>query len=164
MAAAEQGIKMLLYEAGEALRFDEVSIRAGLKGVLNVMRALDMLPAAKRRHAPLKAPVVARSSSWERAPESGILRTLVPLGNHVGKDQLLALIADPFGESEIEVRARQEGVVIGRSQMPLVHQGEALYHLARFRHAGRAAESLEAFHETIYPESGIDDEPEPPIQ
>ena len=49
-AAAALGIPMLLYEAGEGLRFDEVPIRAGLTGILNVMRALAMLPANPPRH------------------------------------------------------------------------------------------------------------------
>jgi len=165
MAAAEQGVTMLLYEAGEALRFDEVSIRAGLKGVLNVMRELGMLPAIKRNATGLKAPVIARSSFWVRAPESGILRTLVPLGTQVEKGGLLAIIADPLGEAEIKVRARHEGIVIGRSQLPLVHQGEALYHLAQFTHTQRAARSVEVFHEVINPDpTTYDDEPEPPIQ
>ena len=165
MAAAEQGVTMLLYEAGEALRFDEVSIRAGLKGVLNVMRELGMLPARKRKTTGLKPPLIARSSFWVRAPESGILRTLVPLGTRVEKSGLLAIVADPFGEAEIEVRARHEGIVIGRSQLPLVHQGEALYHLAQFTHTERAARSVELFHEAINPDPSVyDDEPEPPIQ
>ena len=46
-AAATHGIPMLLYEAGEALRFDEVSIRAGVKGIINVMRELEMLPPSR---------------------------------------------------------------------------------------------------------------------
>ena len=165
MAAAERGVTMLLYEAGEALRFDEVSIRAGLKGVLNVMRELGMLPARKRKTTDLKPPVIARSSFWVRAPESGILRTLVPLGTRVEKGGLLAIIADPFGEAENQVRTRHEGIVIGRSQLPLVHQGEALYHLAQFTHTERAARSVEVFQEAINPDpTGHDDEPEPPIQ
>ena len=36
-AAVESGTKILLYEAGQALRFDELSIRAGVKGVQNVL-------------------------------------------------------------------------------------------------------------------------------
>jgi predicted deacylase len=165
MAAAEQGVTMLLYEAGEALRFDEVSIRAGLKGVLNVMRELEMLPARKRNTTVLKPPVVARSSSWVRAPESGILRTLVSLGSRVEKNSLLALIADPFGEAGIEVRAEDEGIVIGRTRLPLVHQGEALFHLAQFTHTGRAARSVEVFQEATSPDPGANNsEPEPPIQ
>jgi hypothetical protein len=42
-AGVEAGIPMLLYEAGEALRFDEFGIRVGVKGVLAVMRSLGML-------------------------------------------------------------------------------------------------------------------------
>ncbi len=166
MAASEQGVTTLLYEAGEALRFDEVSIRAGLKGVLNVMRELGMLPARKRKTTSLRPPVVARSSSWVRAPESGILRTLIPLGSLVEKDTLLAVIADPFGEGEEEVRAQHKGIVIGRTQLPLVHQGEAVYHLAQFTHTERAARGVEVFHEVTGPDltTVIDDELEPPIQ
>jgi len=165
MAAAEQGVAMLLYEAGEALRLNEVSIRAGLRGVLNVMRALNMLPARKRRTTGLKPPVIARSSSWERAPESGILRTLAPLGARVEAGSLLARIADPFGAAEIDVIAQNDGIVIGRSQLPLVHQGEALYHLAQFKHTDRAARRVEVFHDAFNPEpTAYDDDSEPPIQ
>ena len=46
--AFERGQPVLIYEAGEALRFDEISIRAGLRGILNVMRHIGMLPALKK--------------------------------------------------------------------------------------------------------------------
>jgi len=165
MAAAEKGVTMLLYEAGEALRLDEVSIRAGLKGILNVMRSLEMLPAKKTQSASGKAkqPVVAQASTWLRAPESGILRTLVPLGAKVGMDDLLAVIADPFGESETELRASGEGIVIGRSQLLLVHQGEALYHIAQFSRLDRAAKDVEDFQEIIQPDAVNSGDIEPPI-
>ena len=67
-AAADLGIPMLVYEAGEALRFDELCIRAGTQGILNVMRALEMLPASSRRRAEHAEPFIARSSTWIRAP------------------------------------------------------------------------------------------------
>jgi predicted deacylase len=40
-AVEEEGIPMLLYEAGEALRFDEFAVRAGVKGILAVSESLD---------------------------------------------------------------------------------------------------------------------------
>lgn len=131
-AAAECGIPMLLYEAGEALRFDEVSIRAGVKGIINVMRELAMLPPLKRKSRTNIQPVVARTSFWVRAPESGILRALVPLGGRVKKGTLLGVVADPFGEQEFEIKALHNGIVIGRTNLPLVNEGDALYHIARF--------------------------------
>ena len=68
-----------MYEAGEALRFDEFSIRAGVKGVTRVMRTLGMLPPSKRG-TPTLEPLLARSSTWVRAPASGILRASGALG------------------------------------------------------------------------------------
>lgn len=146
--AAEMGIPILLYEAGEALRFDEVAIRAGLQGILNVMRELGMLAPGGRRSVKAKKPFVARSSSWIRAPESGILRALVPLGAHVEKGQLLGMISDPFGDEEEEVLAPAKGVVIGRTNLPLINEGDALFHMARFgSEVEKVARHVENFQE-----------------
>ena len=144
-AAAERGVKMLLYEAGEALRFDEIAIRAGTHGVHEVMRVLGMLPATRRAGPRSGEQFVANVSAWVRAPESGVLRALVRLGTRVREGDLLGVIADPFGVSETQVLASEAGVVIGRTQLPLVHAGEALFHVARFPDAGAAAAGIEAF-------------------
>jgi len=152
-AAAEAGVPMLLYEAGEALRLDEVSIRAGLIGIIKVMRAIGMLPPSRSRKTP-KDPFVARSSSWVRAPESGLLRPLVHLGALVERDDLLATIADPFTSEEVQVRSPCKGIIIGRTHIPLVHEGEALYHIGRFgRATDEVAETVEAFQNDIQPDT-----------
>ncbi len=156
--ASQSGIRTLLYEAGEALRFDEVSIRAGERGVTNVMRSLGMLPPArarKRRHEP----VVARASQWVRAPASGIARMKVGLGSHVKKDQVLGRIADPFGDAATQVTAPCSGVIIGRSEVPLAYEGEAVFHIARFESVKEAAASVEEFQSTWDPDQnhGSDD-------
>jgi len=143
-AAAERGISMLLYEAGEALRFDELAIRPGVQGIVNAMRALEMLPPSRRKH-PLAEPFIARSSSWLRAPESGILRAVAALGARVKRGTLLGVVADPFGDAESEIRATSNGIIIGRTNLPLVHQGEAVFHIARFEDSREVAERLEAF-------------------
>lgn len=127
----ENGIPVLLYEAGEALRFDEMAIRIGVRGLLNVMSALDMLPAA-RRATRLPEPVVARSSSWVRAAASGVLRAQVELGEQVRKGEQLGVIGDPFGSDDTPVLASAHGIVVGSTALPLVYEGDALFHLARF--------------------------------
>lgn len=160
-AADELGVPMLLYEAGEALRYDELSIRAGLKGVVNVMRELDMLPLPRRRKTPRPEPFYARSSSWVRAPGSGIFRTLCALGRRVRKDELMGVIADPVGEAEVEVRAPCSGILVGRTNIPLVHEGEALFHIARYEDVRGVAERVESFQEEGLAPS--DSEMEPPI-
>ncbi len=127
----ERGIPVLLYESGEALRFDELAIRIGVRGILNVLTALSMLPAAPRT-ARVPEPVVAKSSTWVRAPASGILRAQVALGEEVKRAQVLGVIGDPLGEMETPVLANAAGVLVGRSALPLVHEGDAAFHIARF--------------------------------
>lgn len=160
------GVPLLLYEAGEALRFDEFSIRAGVRGITGVLRELRMLPLrGRRKSAP--APVIALDSNWVRAPESGILRSVVDLGARVVKGQTLALVADPFGEREVEVTAEHAGVVIGRSNLPLAHAGDALYHVAQVASARKVADRVEAFQSEHEPENGVatpeENLDEPPI-
>jgi predicted deacylase len=144
-AAADFGIPMLLYEAGEALRFEEVSIRAGVRGVVSVMRELGMLPRTRSGRSRVEH-FVSRSSSWVRSPVSGILRSATPLGARVRRGALLGVVTDPYGQTEVEVHAHTGGVVVGRMHMPLVSEGDALFHIARFEDASEVAEQVEAFH------------------
>jgi len=162
-AAADRGIPMLLYEAGEALRFDEVSIRAGVQGILNVMRGLGMLPPTRGSRRASREPFVARSSAWVRAPASGIFRGIVSLGAHVKKDELLGTIVQPVGDSDTvsDIRASHGGIVIGRGNLPLVLEGEALFHVASFEDLREVAVHVEEF-QTIH-EEAIENAGEPGI-
>lgn len=143
-AASALGIRTLLYEAGEPLRFNEAAIRPGVQGIVNVMRALGMLSASRRRRDGTE-PFVARSSAWVRAPESGMFRSAKPLGARVEKGEPIGKIADPFGETELMVIAEHSGLVIGRTQLPIVHQGDALFHVARFEDVAEVAQHVEDF-------------------
>ncbi len=127
-AVAELGIPMLLYEAGEALRFDELSIRTGLRGIISVMRTIGMLPAkpSKRTHPVFPSSV----SKWVRAPISGIVGRQADIGEQVEKGQVVAVVHDPYNQTEQKIIAPVSGVVIGRLQLPLVYQGDALFHIA----------------------------------
>jgi hypothetical protein len=141
--AADKGMPMLIYEAGEALRFDELSIRAGLRGTLNAMRHIGMLPLSKTTRT--AAPVVADSTSWVRAPESGIVVPRVELGSRVTEGQVLAMIGDPVSDEEAQVTAPFDGIVIGHSKLPLAHEGDALFHIAAFKSVSRAENRVEEF-------------------
>ena len=147
-AAAELGIPTLLYEAGEALRFDEVAIRAGLRGVMSVMQALGML-TAKQSPASDIDPLIADTTSWVRAPISGILRMKVPLGGRVAKNSKIGEIADPFGDEEVEIRSPVSGIVIGRLNLPLVHRGDAVIHIAHLDRLKGIEPIIEEFREEI---------------
>jgi predicted deacylase len=141
--AFERGMPVLIYEAGEALRFDEISIRAGLRGILHVMRHIGMLPRIKSQK--LATPVVAKSTSWVRAPDSGIVSARVKLGNSVQKGQKIALISNPVGDAEEPILAPFDGIVIGQSNLPLAHEGDALFHLGAFKSVPRVENLVENF-------------------
>jgi len=131
-AARQAKVDTLLYEAGEGLRFDESAVRTGVSGILRVMRHMGMVSAAGVAK-PKATPILSTSSTWLRAPAGGLLRTLKTTGEEVKDGDLLGLIADPFGESEIEVHATVNGLIIGRSNLPIVNEGDGLFHIAEIK-------------------------------
>ena len=149
--AAEWGIPILIYEAGEALRFDEISIRAGLRGILNTMRTIGMLPNSSGRSRAI-TPMIAQSTSWVRSPVSGIVSDKVRLGSAVSKGQCLATIGDPLGNHSEGATSPFDGIVIGMSNLPLTHEGDALFHIAAFRSTSKAEELVDEFEATHNPE------------
>lgn len=142
--ASERGVRILLYEAGEALRFDALAIRAGVRGVLNVMASLGMIRRRKERTT--QPALLAQSSTWVRAPAGGLMRVAVKLGSRVEKGETLGTIADAVGQTLAEVEAPFTGIVIGRSNLPVVNEGDALIHLARFKDSTLAESAIESFH------------------
>ncbi|MEO0569513.1 MAG: succinylglutamate desuccinylase/aspartoacylase family protein [Pseudomonadota bacterium] len=143
MAAEEQGVSVLLYEGGEGLRLDELTARAGVSGILRVMHALGMI-GAKAAPKVRNKTVFAGNSSWYRAPVAGIFRGYVGIGEAVETGDVLGSVSDPLGEDEQEVVCEQRGIVIGRSNMPAVYEGEALFHIAETPNADTAAEGVAA--------------------
>ncbi len=143
MAAEEAGIDVLLYEGGEGLRFDEHAARSGVAGILRVMRHLNMIRAKGVPRASAR-PVFCTQSHWYRAPASGLLRGYLTIGDTVEPGAVLGAISDPFGESEIEVTADMTGIIIGRTNMPTVYEGDALFHVAETPSADDAAKRVSA--------------------
>ncbi|MCA9621371.1 MAG: succinylglutamate desuccinylase/aspartoacylase family protein [Myxococcales bacterium] len=126
-AARQANKPVLLYEGGEALRFDELAIQAGVDGVLRTMAYLGMIDDAP---ALVEPPILVARTRWLRARRGGIMRCSTALGARVGKGQTLAEITDAFGRGTAYVRAPKDGIVIGLNQNPLVNQGDAVLHLA----------------------------------
>lgn len=161
-ASEKKEISVIVYEAGEALRFDEVSIRAGVRGVISVMRSIGMLPPLKSKRK-LVEPIVAQKSSWVRAPQSGILRAVKSLGELVNKDELLGIISDPFGEVEEDILSPSDGIIVGRTNIPLTNEGEALFHVAQFKSTASAADKVESFQQKFDPDTDTSEPDELPI-
>ena len=126
-AATKKGIPVLLYEAGEALRFDPLAIEVGIKGIMRVMNCLEMYQDDSI--TPAKS-LKSSSSKWMRATCGGIFHLEVSLGEKVAKKQELGFITNAFGENRVSVKASVSGIVIGYTQNPLVNQGDGIIHLA----------------------------------
>ncbi|MGD2059517.1 MAG: succinylglutamate desuccinylase/aspartoacylase family protein [Acidimicrobiia bacterium] len=126
-AAVERGKTMLLYEAGQAHRFDDEAIEAGVVGVMRTLRSMGMIDARLPRIKPTR---LIRRTRWMRARRGGIVEIEVALGEFVEKGQTVASISDAFGVRPTQVKASETGWVIARSLRPLVNSGDSLVHIA----------------------------------
>ncbi len=147
-AAKDIGKDILLFEAGEGLRFDEMSVRAGVAGILRVLHHVGQLPA-KGIAKPKALPQYCTSSKWLRAPAGGLLRTFRADGDVVAEGDVMAVVADPFGEAEEEIIAPFNGIVVGRAVLPVVNEGDAVFHLARVKSMAVAEGAVEDLNDQL---------------
>lgn len=150
-ASEKLGIPTLTFEGGEALRFNEFAIRAGVAGILRVMSALKMIPSGKCASAKA-SPVISPSSRWLRSPVTGVLRSACWLGDKILKGDVVAKISDPLGSYTTDVVAKFDGIIIGRTQSPLIYKGDALFNIAWVSDPTRAQATIEEFEEEEFEE------------
>jgi predicted deacylase len=127
-AARESGAKVLLYEAGEAWRMDSWAVDAGVRGVRRVLAALGMTDPVEEEPPPVSA--VSWRSGWVRSRGTGMLHLEVELGQRVEDGQRLGGLFDSFGKRVRLVHANRTGLVVGRTEAPLVNSGDAVVHIA----------------------------------
>jgi len=118
-AARRRGVPVLVFEGGEAHRLAHLGLRT-----------VEPVPAPRRTR-------LVRHTTWVRARRTGILRTRVQAGQKVDRGEVLGVIADAVGGSATVMHAPLAGLVIGHTQHPLVHRGDALFHLADLDPAAR---------------------------
>lgn len=125
--AQDKGKRILVFEGGENLRLDDYSIANGLHGLRRLLIHQEMLPGPLPPDHPswhyLK-------SSWLRAPRAGIFQWTKGSGQMVAKGEPIGSITDPYGLEHTPLRADETGHIIGHSNMPVVTQGDALFHIA----------------------------------
>lgn len=113
-----------------------------MPGILRVMHGLGMV--ARRGISAVKVPSqFCASSKWLRAPVGGMFRSYKADGELVQAGELLGAVCDPFGEEEQEITAPFAGIIIGRAVMPVVMEGDAVFHLARVASLARAESAVE---------------------
>jgi predicted deacylase len=125
-AAVERGKTILLYEAGQAHRFDDHAVDAGVIGVMRTLRAMGMIDARLPRVQPTR---LVRRTRWVRARRGGIADMEVRLAEKVARGDRIASISDAFGMRPTQVKATESGWVIAMSLRPLVNSGVSLVHI-----------------------------------
>ncbi|MEJ2116177.1 MAG: succinylglutamate desuccinylase/aspartoacylase family protein, partial [Gammaproteobacteria bacterium] len=129
-----------------AMRFSEADIKAGLSGILNVMKHINMISPLTKSRPNSAIPQVAQSSSWMRSPVSGIFRTRTRLGKEIKKDQVIGYVEDVCDyHNQEEIIASDDGIIIGQSHIPLVYEGDPLFHVAYFKNVKKVVQSLDDF-------------------
>jgi predicted deacylase len=146
--AQKHGVDMLLMEAGEALRFDRLSIETGVEGVERVMAHLGMIEADDGLSA-VGIPARANRSVWVRSPRGGVVQMVRESGDPVRKGDVLACVSGLFGEEPQEMFSPLDGIIIGHATLPVVHQGDALFHIAAIDHPERVGAQIDTITEAI---------------
>ncbi len=124
--ASKKGKNIIVYEAGESLRFDQHGIEEGISGALRLMRHLKMIDEAPK---PKEENRIIWSSSWIRAKHAGLFQARVQSGQLLHKGDWVGTITDPFGEFKEQVKSSETAYVIGLNNNPVVNAGDALMHL-----------------------------------
>ncbi len=129
-SATKVGLKVLLFEGGKSLDFNNAVTEAGLNGIMRVMHAIGMRDySTSINQNNLKDPIVIEDSYWHRARHSGLFRSFIAGGEYILKGHTLGSISDPFGEFEYLIKAKTNGHIIGLNYSPIVTEGDALYHI-----------------------------------
>ncbi|WP_319479517.1 succinylglutamate desuccinylase/aspartoacylase family protein [uncultured Draconibacterium sp.] len=129
-SATKEGLKVLLFEGGKSLDFNNAVTDAGLNGIMRLMHAIGMRDyATSINQNNLKDPIIIEQSYWHRARHSGLFRSFINGGEYIMKGHTLGSISDPFGEFEYQIKAKTNGHIIGLNYSPIVTEGDALYHI-----------------------------------
>ena len=124
------GIPSLLFEGGKSLDNDKHIVKNGVDGVLRVLAHLKMLRPEISLPENKHSTVLIEKSRWIRAQKSGLLHVKIACNKYVEKDEFLATITDPYGQMRFKVKAPNAGYIINVNHAPIVHQGDAIFHIS----------------------------------
>lgn len=145
-AARKKKISMLLFEGGEALRFEENVIKSGVIGCLSVMEQIGMTPQLQKNRGKTSVnSFIAQDTFWVRASHSGSFRITKKIGDRVVTGETLAIISDLYGCEPYKINAPEDGIIIGASTIPLVNKGDAMIHIATFKNTQKVKKALDIF-------------------
>ncbi|PQB05605.1 succinylglutamate desuccinylase/aspartoacylase family protein [Aureitalea marina] len=124
------GVPILLYEGGKSLESHKQIVKTGVDGVCRVLDSLGMLQDQFVKPPLTESGVLIEKSRWVRAQRSGLLHVKIKCNKLVQKGEFLATITDPYGTMRFKVLAPNDGYIINVNHAPIVHQGDAIFHIS----------------------------------
>lgn len=124
--AFEQKIPILVYEGGEALRLDRLSVEQGVAGLQRVLASQGMLTAPVVAAHPV---VNIKRAVWMRAKKAGLFMWTKQSGDLVQVGDQLGFYHDRDGLEQVVIVATRSGYIIAHNNNPVVNQGDAIFHI-----------------------------------
>ena len=124
--AMSMGIPSITIEYGNPQVYQEEMRLRGFTGLMNSLKGLGLLKGKVKKTS---KPVECSKSYWVYTDAGGFLEVIVGLKQVVEKDQLIAVLQDPFGQIKKEYRSPEAGIIIGRSSNPISESGGRIVHL-----------------------------------
>ncbi len=124
--ANEMGKSVVVFEGGETLRIDPKTVEVGIEGIQRVLHHFGMLNKAPK---PPTSTLFFKESHWVRAEVSGLFRHKKESGKKVKEGQTIGYISSPTNDYSVKVKSPYDGYIIGHNNFPLIHKGDALFHI-----------------------------------
>ena len=125
-----QGKPAITTEAGYLGRTDEESIALNVKGVLSVMRHLDMIAGAPE---PASDPVWIDKYEVVYSKRNGLFAPRVGMGYYVKEGQVVGTVTDYLGQRKEDVKAPFTGILLYIIGTPPCNEGEPLFEVGRVK-------------------------------
>jgi predicted deacylase len=128
-AAFKMDKPIIVYEAGESMRFDEFAMETAIAGIKNVLNAFEMLTNNFKQKK--KETIHLESRKWVRAARAGMFIPEVDNGSVIKKGEILGVITDTFAKKSKKIIAPMDGYVFCINHQAVVNQGDALFHVGK---------------------------------
>jgi len=128
-AAFRRQKPIVVYEAGESMRFDESSIQTAVTGIKNVLGHWGMLANSKVKSK--NTSIHFSGTKWVRAPRAGMFVPEVKNGTKITKGDVLGMVTDTYAKKHKKIKAPFDGWVFCMNHQAVVNQGDALFHVGR---------------------------------
>ncbi|MFQ5794185.1 MAG: succinylglutamate desuccinylase/aspartoacylase family protein [Candidatus Bipolaricaulia bacterium] len=123
---AEHGVNAFTVEIGQGRHLDHRHLASVKEGLLNFLRAIELLPGPATAG---EAPRVFVEKRIVSAPHSGFFTAKVDLGTRIEAGDLLGHIEPILGGTDIPIPAPCGGTVLYLRRQPPVGEGDSLAHI-----------------------------------